>query len=153
MHTQSNSTHFCVTVCTQISSRKRSSKRGIKSQDATPLLRLLFRSSSCKRSLHSEVRPWFQHWGGQMPGGVVWPPPGKDFEHALIWCTLKAKSQYLAPHFEDLFRDGCLKHFVRRALGGGLRCRKANGPNKLYFRLPVLSSKQAIKNLTKHKKQ
>ena len=43
--------HFCVTVCTQISSRKRSSKRGIKSEDATPLLRLLFRPSSCKRSL------------------------------------------------------------------------------------------------------
>ena len=51
MHTQLNSTHFCVTVCTQISSRKRSSKRGIKSEDATPLLRLLFRPSSCKRSL------------------------------------------------------------------------------------------------------
>ena len=51
MHTQSNSTHFCVTVCTQISSRKRLSKRGIKSEDATPLLRLLFRPSSCKRSL------------------------------------------------------------------------------------------------------
>ena len=46
-----------------------------------------------------------------MPGGVVWPPPGKDFEHALIWCTLRAKSQYLAPNFEDLSRDGCLKHF------------------------------------------
>ena len=35
-------------------------------------------------------------------------PPGKDFEHALIWCTLRAKSQYLAPHFEDFSRDGCL---------------------------------------------
>jgi hypothetical protein len=34
-----------------ISSPKRSSKRGIKSEDATPLLRLLFRPSSCKRSL------------------------------------------------------------------------------------------------------
>ena len=51
MHTQSNSTHFCVTVCTQISSRKCLSKRGIKSEDAKPLLRLLFRPSSCKRGL------------------------------------------------------------------------------------------------------
>ena len=51
MHTQSNSTHFCITVCTQITSRRRLSKRGIKSEDATPLLRLLFRPSSCKRSL------------------------------------------------------------------------------------------------------
>ena len=49
MHTQSNSTHFCVTA--QISSRKRSSKRRIKSEDAPPLLRLLVRPSSCKRSL------------------------------------------------------------------------------------------------------
>ena len=35
----------------KISSRKRSSKRGIKSEDAMPLLPLLFRPSSCKRSL------------------------------------------------------------------------------------------------------
>ena len=54
----SNSTHFCVIVCTQISSRKRSSKRGIKSEDATPLLRLLFRPSSCKRSLKQVGRYW-----------------------------------------------------------------------------------------------
>ena len=53
MHTQSNSTHFCVTVCTQISSRKHLSKRRIKSDGATPLSRLLFRPSSCKRSLTS----------------------------------------------------------------------------------------------------
>jgi hypothetical protein len=31
-----------------------SSKRGIKSEDSTPLLRLLFRQSSCKRSLRIE---------------------------------------------------------------------------------------------------
>ena len=56
--TLSNSTDFCVTVCTQISSQKRLSKRRIKSEDAKPLLRLLFTPSSCKRSRkqHSNVQ-------------------------------------------------------------------------------------------------
>lgn len=55
MHIQSNSTHFCVIVCMQISSRKCSSKRGIKSKDAMPLLHFLFRPSSCKRSLNRVI--------------------------------------------------------------------------------------------------
>ena len=46
--------------------------------------------------------------GGTNAWGRGPAPQGKDFEHALIWCTLRAKSQYPAPHFEDLSRDGCL---------------------------------------------
>ena len=50
--------------------------------------------------------------GGTNAWGRGPAPPGKDFEHALIWCTLRAKSQYLAPNFEDLSRDECLNTLI-----------------------------------------
>ena len=44
----SDSTHFCVTVCPQISPQIRSFERGIKSGNATALSRFVFGSLSCK---------------------------------------------------------------------------------------------------------
>ena len=43
--------HFCVTVCTQISPQRRSSTRGIKSENTTPLSRFLSGWSPTKLSL------------------------------------------------------------------------------------------------------
>ena len=79
--------------------------------------------------------------GGTNAWGRGPAPPGKDFEHALIWCILRAKSQYLAPNFEDLSRDGCLKHFntgCDQAVWecGGLEIRKRL--THIYFRAVFL---------------